>query len=83
MEAVRTAMTASVRLMMSDLAADAAAAGSTKATSGLSQAELGAGVVAAQAAATEAVNAVAMSHQEALNVSVSCSANGVVLSSLS
>lgn len=69
LEAVRTAMTASVRLMMQDLAAEFAAAGVLKASPGFSQAELGAGVVAAQLTASEAVNAAVTSHQEALNVS--------------
>lgn len=70
LEAVRTAMTASVRLMMQDLAAESATAGSLKASPGFSQGELSSGVLAMQVAADEAVNAAAMSHQEALNVSM-------------
>lgn len=66
-------MTASVRLMMQELAAESATMSSLKASPGFSQSELGAGVVAMQVTASEAVNAVVTSHQEALNVSINIS----------
>lgn len=74
LEAVRTAMTASVRFMMEKLAVESASMSNLSAAPGYSQAELGAGVVASQVAASEAVNAAVMSHQDALNVSDTCTA---------
>ncbi|WIA12501.1 hypothetical protein OEZ85_012534 [Tetradesmus obliquus] len=67
-EAVRTAMSASVGLMMADLAAEAAA-GSNAAAGGSAkggQAGIAADVAATQQAASDAVNAAVASHQEAL-----------------
>lgn len=72
-EAVRTAMSASVGLMMADLAAEAAA-GSNAAAGGSAkggQAGIAADVAATQQAASDAVNAAVASHQEALMVSAS------------
>jgi hypothetical protein len=76
-EAVRTAMSASVGLMMADLATEAnggsstGAAGSSK--GGQGQGDLAVEVAATQQAASEAVNAAIASHQEALMVSGSYS----------
>lgn len=69
-EAVRTAMTASVRLMLQELAAESATAGSLRISPGFSRAELGPAVVAMQVAASEAVSAATASHQDALLVSI-------------
>jgi hypothetical protein len=65
-EAVRTAMSASVGLMVADLAAEATAGSVAKGAAG--QSELAAEVAATQQAASEAVNAAMASHQEALMV---------------
>jgi hypothetical protein len=72
-EAVRTAMSASVGLMVADLAAEAAGGGSSGAAGsgakGLQgQSELAAEVAATQQVASEAVNAAIASHHEALMV---------------
>jgi hypothetical protein len=65
-EAVRTAMSACVGLMVADLAAEAAAGSAAKAAQG--QSELAAEVAATQQAASEGVSAAMASHQEALMV---------------
>jgi hypothetical protein len=65
-EAVRTAMSASVGLMVADLAAEVTAGSAAKGAAG--QSELAAEVAATQQAASEAVSAAMVSHQEALMV---------------
>jgi hypothetical protein len=80
-EAVRTAMSASVGLMMTDLAAEAT--GGSNAAAADSTKDLASEVAVTQQTASDAVNAAVASHQEALMVSasssrVACSSYGIM-----
>lgn len=68
LEAVRTALTASVKLMMQELAAEAANGTPVRAAPGMGAAELGTGALAAGVAAADAAGAAARAHEEALQV---------------
>eukprot|EP00775_Hariotina_reticulata_P009145 gene9145-9313_t len=68
-EAVRTAMTASVKLMMQDLAQDATVADTKAAAASGGSADVKAKILSMQLTAAEAATAAAASHADALDVS--------------